>query len=196
MSDREKQRDDERQQRRRFAVSDSDDAYKAWQSDLYSLWGRWNAEHFHGRLKPPHLGFGRTPPRSLGICLPVTDYGAPIQETLNDRLVFGTEPRCSFLLVRLGAKSAAQFARFLGSRRLHSGRVRILRNPHPRAPAVSRKHRLRFAVVNQSIENGCNRSHGIFVMRQRRWNFLLEIIANIARAHRPAGFHAPQCLPL
>ena len=92
MASREDMRDEERQARLAFVVNAGDDAYRGWQRDLYALASRWNAEHFGGRLKPPHVGFGRTPPRSLGTCALTTDYGAPMQITLNEGLVFGSNP--------------------------------------------------------------------------------------------------------
>lgn len=90
--DRDFVRDEERRCRREFATSSAEEGHRVWQRELYPLWERWNVEHFHGRLKPPHLGFGRTPPRSLGLCSRTTDYGAPLQITLNERLVFGADP--------------------------------------------------------------------------------------------------------
>ena len=92
MAAREQAGDEERRARRDFAVSQGEDRYRPWQRDLYVSWEGWNARHFQGRLKPPHLGFGRTPPRSLGICSILTDYGARCQSLLNARLVFGDDP--------------------------------------------------------------------------------------------------------
>lgn len=92
MTTRERARDDERRARMTFAKAAAEDAYRAWQGDLYHLWERWNAEHFQGSLKPPHLGIGRTPPRSLGTCSRTTDYGAELQITMHEALVFGSNP--------------------------------------------------------------------------------------------------------
>src|SRR4051812_21609687 len=93
MSDRSKARDEERDARRQFALASAEDVHRVWQGELYPRWARWNADYFGGVLKPPHIGFGRTPPRSLGFCSRTTDYGAPLQVTMHERLVFGTEAR-------------------------------------------------------------------------------------------------------
>ena len=92
MTTRDRARDDERDARREFGTTSAEDAYRVWQQELYLLSQRWNVELFGSKLKPPHIGFGRTPPRSLGLCSRNTDYGAPIQITLHEGLVFGTNP--------------------------------------------------------------------------------------------------------
>jgi hypothetical protein len=82
--------DEERESRADFATRRSVPAFQTRLDPLYDWWGRFNRDHFGGRLKPPHIDIGRTAPRSLGECAPTTGYGARIAVVLNEGLVFGT----------------------------------------------------------------------------------------------------------
>jgi len=82
--------DEERSRYESFASNHAEEEYRQRMAILYTCWHRFNQEYFGGRLREPHLGFGRTAPRSLGHCAEKTQYGGQIQITLNERLVFGT----------------------------------------------------------------------------------------------------------
>ena len=79
----------ERKRFANFAAQDAEPAYRDVAADLYGQWRRWNARYFGGKLKEPHITLGVTGPRRLGFCKQLTDYGASLQITINDRVVFG-----------------------------------------------------------------------------------------------------------
>ena len=85
-------RDEERHEHREFAINDSDPRYRRPLRELHSLWSEFNAAFCEPRLLPTHFAIGRTAPRQLGPCTPTTDYGAKVQTTLKERLVFLTFP--------------------------------------------------------------------------------------------------------
>jgi hypothetical protein len=82
--------DDERNRYEDYASNHGDEEYRQRLAVLYRYWRRFNGEYFGGRLREPHLGFGRTAPRSLGHCARTTEYGGQLLILMNDRLLFGT----------------------------------------------------------------------------------------------------------
>ena len=60
--------DEERSRYEAYASTHSEEEYRERMAILYVCWRRCNQEHFGGQLRKPHLGFGRTAPRSLGHC--------------------------------------------------------------------------------------------------------------------------------
>jgi hypothetical protein len=81
--------DEERIRFAKFAARQAEPVYRDVAAELYRCWWRWNVQYFRGRLKEPHLTIGITGPRALGFCKPITDFGAILQITLNQRVVFG-----------------------------------------------------------------------------------------------------------
>lgn len=81
--------DEERTRFAKFAAQQAEPVYRDVAADLYRHWWRWNVTYFRGHLKEPHLTIGRTGPRALGFCKPLTDFGAVLQITFNERVVFG-----------------------------------------------------------------------------------------------------------
>jgi hypothetical protein len=88
MSGRETQ-DEERQAYAEFARLYGEERYRERLQKFYGVWRAFNEDFFEAALREPHLTLGRTAPRSLGHCSPITDYGGEVQVTLNARLVFG-----------------------------------------------------------------------------------------------------------
>jgi hypothetical protein len=88
---RKEHQDRERRDHAAFTIHGSEERYRVWFQELRPLWTKWNTEFFDGRLKEPHILIGRTAPRSLGHCSPMTGYGAPAEITLNERLMFPAE---------------------------------------------------------------------------------------------------------
>src|SRR5262245_15379671 len=82
--------DRERQSHAQYAEQHSDPQYQVRERPLHEAWRRFNREYFGARLKPPHIGFGRTAHRSLAHCVAATGYGGKLEMTLNPGLVFGT----------------------------------------------------------------------------------------------------------
>jgi len=82
--------DEERTRYETYASNYAEEEYRERLATLYTRWRGFNQESFGGRLREPHLGFGRTAPRSLGHCARTTEYGGQLRITLNERLVFGT----------------------------------------------------------------------------------------------------------
>jgi hypothetical protein len=84
--------DQERQVHRDYVFGGADDAHRERLVPLHRRHEAWSARFFGGRLKPPHLGFGMPPARSLAVCHAATDYGGKVQMTLHERLGFGADP--------------------------------------------------------------------------------------------------------
>jgi hypothetical protein len=82
--------DEERRRYRDFAITFSEPHHRVRLADFYQVIAGFNRDHFGGRLREPHLTFGRTAPRSLGHCLEYTGYGAEAEITLKKTLVTGT----------------------------------------------------------------------------------------------------------
>jgi hypothetical protein len=82
--------DEERRRYQKFATRDAVHEHRGRLVDFYGALSDFNRDHFGEQLREAHLCFGRTAPRSLGHCSEVTGYGAPVQITLNEALVFGT----------------------------------------------------------------------------------------------------------
>jgi hypothetical protein len=81
---------EERRRYQEFATQHSEEEHRVRLADCYAATSEFNRDHFGNSLREPHICFGRTAPRSLGHCSEVTGYGAPVQITLNQALVFGT----------------------------------------------------------------------------------------------------------
>lgn len=84
--------DQERKLHKDFVFISADTAHRERLVPLHRRHEQWNSRFFGGRLKPPHLGLGMPPARSLAACRPGTDYGGKVQMTLHERLAFGTDP--------------------------------------------------------------------------------------------------------
>jgi hypothetical protein len=84
--------DEERLGHRNYVFGGADTAHRERLVPLHRLHEAWNQQFFGKKLKPPHLGFGIPPARSLAVCKAGTDYGGKVQLTLHERLVFGADP--------------------------------------------------------------------------------------------------------
>ena len=82
--------DEERSRYETYSVKHADEEYRKRLAVLYPCWHRFNQEFLYGRLREPHLGFGRTAHRSLGHCTKTTVNGGMLLILLNEGLVFGT----------------------------------------------------------------------------------------------------------
>lgn len=82
--------DRERQRFADFAENRADPVYREISAHLYRCWREFNQAYFGCKLKEPHLTYGLTPPRSLGVCQQFTDFGGRLQITIAKRVVFGS----------------------------------------------------------------------------------------------------------
>ncbi|MBI4022268.1 MAG: hypothetical protein HY372_02835 [Candidatus Andersenbacteria bacterium] len=81
--------DAERRSFARFATRHAEPVFRDVSRHLYERWDELNRRYFKRKLKRPHLTFGYTSPRSLAFCSPLTDWGATLQITINQRLILG-----------------------------------------------------------------------------------------------------------
>ena len=98
----------ERRRYAAFAVRHSEPVYREVLADLYDFWREMNKTFFRGQLKKPHLTIGVTPPRCLGFCKPLTDWGGQLQITISETVVLG---RHRVVVNRWPAEGAKRFAR-------------------------------------------------------------------------------------
>lgn len=85
--------DKERREHWDFIGKDAAARHVLWNQHLRPLWERWNAEHFGGRLKVPHVGYAAVSPTRLGACQRLTNYGAPVQLVMHEGMVVNPYPR-------------------------------------------------------------------------------------------------------
>ena len=102
-----KEQHEERRRQREFAMEHAEPEYRTPLQRLHQDWTDWNVTHFGGKLVEPHIGFGRTAPRSLGHCSPTTKYGGRLDITLNEGLFFG--PNRDWIIHPLPAEGASRF---------------------------------------------------------------------------------------
>lgn len=100
-----KEQHEERRRQREFAMEHAEPGYRTPLQRLHQDWTDWNVTHFGGKLVEPHIGFGRTAPRSLGHCSPTTKYGGRLDITLNEGLFFG--PNRDWIIHPLPAEAQA-----------------------------------------------------------------------------------------
>ncbi|MGA2797920.1 MAG: SprT-like domain-containing protein [Thermoguttaceae bacterium] len=79
-------------ERRRYALfvaKYAEPVYRQVLIELYILWEHFNRLFFKNRLKHPHLMMGRVPPNVFSFCKSLTDWGADLQITFDQRFVLG-----------------------------------------------------------------------------------------------------------
>jgi len=81
---------EERDRFRRFAPEQNEPQFALILGRLYEEWDSYNADCFHGVLKPTHITCGQVPPRGWGFFSTATDWGGQSQITLKQSLVWGT----------------------------------------------------------------------------------------------------------
>lgn len=84
--------DEERRRYRDFATGHSEEEYRVRLADAYEARTAYNQDFYDNRLREPHILFAVTAARSLGRCTATTGYGGKLEISLNESLMFGTNP--------------------------------------------------------------------------------------------------------
>jgi hypothetical protein len=76
-----------------FARTGAASNYRDLLAHLYARWHEFNTTYFDGKLRPPHIGIGRTAPRRMSHCRATTNYGGALDITIAEGIAFGTNTR-------------------------------------------------------------------------------------------------------